>query len=139
VRPNRSACRFSVPARWRRRPRRQLSLERKPPTSSAARFLAAAVRVTTIRRPASRFRQGYGYAVGYLRLRVSPRHAQVFVDGYYAGVVDDYDGIVQSMTLEDGPYHIEIVAPGFAPLEFDVRILPGQKITYRGDLLPQRP
>jgi hypothetical protein len=82
---------------------------------------------------------GQGYAVGYLRLRVSPRHAQVFVDGYYAGVVDDYDGIVQSMTLEDGPYHIEIVAPGFAPLEFDVRILPGQKITYRGDLLPQRP
>ena len=82
---------------------------------------------------------GQGYAIGYLRLRVSPRHAQVFVDGYYAGVVDDFDGIVQSMKLEDGPYHIEIVAPGYAPLEFDIRILPGQKITYRGDLLPQRP
>ena len=87
----------------------------------------------------SYYGQGYGYAVGHLRLRVSPRHAQVFVDGYYVGVVDDFDGIVQALTLEDGPYHIEIVAPGYAPLEFDIRILPGQKITYRGDLLPQRP
>jgi hypothetical protein len=80
-----------------------------------------------------------GYPVGHLRLRVTPRHAQVFVDGYYAGVVDDYDGIVQALALEDGPYHIELVAPGFQPLEFDVRIIPGQKITYRGDLIPQRP
>jgi hypothetical protein len=80
-----------------------------------------------------------GYPIGELRLRVTPRHAQVFVDGYYAGVVDDFDGIVQSLKLEDGPYRIELVAPGYEPLEFDVRILPGQKITYRGDLLPQRP
>jgi hypothetical protein len=80
-----------------------------------------------------------GYPVGELRLRVTPRHAQVFIDGYYAGVVDDYDGIVQSLRLEDGPYHVELVAPGYEPLEFDVRIIPGQKITYRGDLLPQRP
>jgi hypothetical protein len=80
-----------------------------------------------------------GYPVGELRLRVTPRHAQVYVDGYYAGVVDDFDGMLQSLTLEDGPYRIEIVAPGYEPLEFDVRILPGQKIQYRGDLIPQRP
>lgn len=80
-----------------------------------------------------------GYPIGELRLRVTPRHAQVFVDGYYAGVVDDYDGIVQALSLEDGPYHIELVALGYEPLEFDVRIIPGRKITYRGDLIPQRP
>lgn len=78
-----------------------------------------------------------GYAVGELRLRVEPRHAEVYVDGYYAGQVDDYDGIAQSLKLEEGPYKIEIVAPGFEPLEFDVRILPGQKINYRGALLPR--
>jgi hypothetical protein len=81
----------------------------------------------------------YGYPVGQLRLRVEPRDAQVFVDGYFAGVVDDYDGIVQSLSLEEGAHHIEIVAPGLPPLEFDVRILPGQKITYRGDLRAPRP
>ena len=82
---------------------------------------------------------GSYFDVGQLRLRVSPRHAQVFIDGYYAGIVDDFDGVLQSMKMESGPYHIEIVAPGYEPLEFDVRITPGQKIDYRGDLIPMRP
>ncbi len=89
---------------------------------------------------------GYGYPgyypgrayssfdMGQLRLRVSPRQAQVFVDGYFAGEVDDYDGIAQALKLEEGTYHIEIVAPGYETLEFDTRIIPGQKIQYRGDL-----
>jgi hypothetical protein len=76
----------------------------------------------------------YGYDIGELRLRVTPRHAEVRVDGYFAGVVDDYDGAFQGLRLESGGYHIEIVAPGYEPLAFDVRINPGQKITYRGDL-----
>jgi hypothetical protein len=81
---------------------------------------------------------GYGYPNGELRLQVRPRDAEVYVDGYYAGEVDDFDGFTQSLTLEEGPYSIEIVAPGFEPLEFDVRIQPGRKITYRGELLPER-
>ena len=85
---------------------------------------------------------GYGGAysvfdIGELRLRVSPRHAQVFVDGYYSGEVDDYDGVLQGLRLESGPYHIELVAPGYETLAFDIRINPGQKITYRGDLRPR--
>jgi hypothetical protein len=80
--------------------------------------------------------RNYGSPTGELRLRVEPKHAEVWVDGYFAGHVDDYDGIVQSLTLEDGPYRIEIVAPGYAPLAFDVRIIPGRKITYRGELRP---
>ena len=31
-------------------------------------------------------------ALGAARLQVSPRETEVFVDGYYAGVVDDFDG-----------------------------------------------
>jgi len=82
---------------------------------------------------------GYGYATGELRLDVAPRNAEVYVDGYYAGQVDDFDGVLQSLTLEEGSYRIEVVAPGFAPLQFDVRIYPGRKITYRGDLPRSRP
>jgi hypothetical protein len=82
---------------------------------------------------------GYGYPTGEIRLQVRPRHAEVYVDGYYAGRVDEFDGFVQALRLEEGPYTLEIVAPGFEPLLFDVRIQPGRKITYRGDLLPLRP
>jgi hypothetical protein len=82
---------------------------------------------------------GYGYPTGELRLRVRPRDAEVFVDGYYAGRVDDFDGFLQSLELEAGAYTIEIVAPGYEPIEFDVRIQPGRKINYEGDLRRLRP
>ena len=83
---------------------------------------------------------GYGFAdEGELRLAVAPRDADVYVDGYFAGRVDEFDGTFQSLKLESGPHHIQIVAPGFAPLDFDVRIEPGRKITYRGNLQPFRP
>ena len=82
---------------------------------------------------------GYGYPTGELRLRVHPRHAEVFVDGYYAGTVDEFDGVFQALELESGGYTIEVVAPGYAPIQFDVRIQPGRKTTYSGDLRPLRP
>lgn len=81
------------------------------------------------------YRRGFGtFDIGEVRLDVSPRNAQVYVDGYYAGVVDDYDGAFQALKLESGTYRIEITAPGFETLSFDVRITPGQKIRYQGDL-----
>ena len=94
--------------------------------------------------PPSSYGYGYGYDRGYydvgeVRLRVAPRSADVYVNGYYAGRVDDYDGTFQALKLESGAYHIQIVAPGYTPLDFDVRINPGQTITYRGDLRPARP
>jgi hypothetical protein len=82
-------------------------------------------------------RYGSGYEFGELRLQVEPRHAEVYVDGYFAGHVDDFDGVFQSLTLEDGGHKIEIVAPGFETLEVDIRILPGRKVTYRGVLRPR--
>jgi hypothetical protein len=80
----------------------------------------------------------YGYPTGELRLQVRPRDAQVFIDGSYAGTVDDFDGTFQSLRLEEGEYKVEIVLPGYEPLDFDVRIVPGEKVTYKGDLLPEQ-
>jgi hypothetical protein len=72
-----------------------------------------------------------GFSYGSLRIIDAPRDAQVFVDGYYAGLVDDYDGVFQRLNLEAGPHHIEIeVEPGEPPLEFDVRVAPGETVTY---------
>ena len=79
------------------------------------------------------------FDTGELRIDVSPRFADVYVDGYFAGRVDDFDGVFQSLQLEGGPHHIQVVAPGFVNLDFDVRIEPGRKITYRGALAPYRP
>ena len=79
----------------------------------------------------------YRYSSGYegaLRLKVKPRDASVSVDGYYVGVVDDFDGIFQRLHLEEGPHRIDISAAGYEPLTVDVRIEPDQTMTYHGEL-----
>lgn len=80
----------------------------------------------------------YGYPTGELRLQVRPPDAQVFINGAYAGTVDNFDGTFQALRLEQGDYKVEIVLPGYEPLDFDVRITPGEKVTYKGDLVPER-
>ena len=81
--------------------------------------------------------QGFGYDLGRLRLKVKPRDAEVYVDGYFAGNVDDFDGTFQALRLETGGYKIEIRKPGFETLTFDVHVQPDRTITYRGDMRPQ--
>ena len=51
-----------------------------------------------------------------LRLQVTPREALVFVDGYAAGIVDDYDGVFQRLQLIPGPHEIVIYHPGHRTL-----------------------
>ena len=84
--------------------------------------------------------QGYppsSYTFGYegkLHLKVKPRDASVHVDGYYVGIVDNFDGVFQRLHLEAGPHRIDISAPGCEPLTFDVRIEPDETVTYHGEL-----
>ena len=73
---------------------------------------------------------------GAIRLKVKPSNANVYVDGYYAGVVDDFDGTFQRLHLEPGPHRLEIRAASYQPLSLDVWITEDLTITYRGDLKP---
>jgi hypothetical protein len=84
---------------------------------------------------------GYGYpssyslpADGELRLKVRPRNAQVFVDGYYVGIVDDFDGIFKRLHLPSGGHRIEVRAPGYETLTFDVQIRFDDTTTFEGEL-----
>jgi hypothetical protein len=75
-----------------------------------------------------------GYLFGALKIKVKPRDAEVYVDGYFAGNVDDFDGVFQSLKLETGGYKVEIRKPGFETLTFDVHVQPDRTITYRGEM-----
>jgi hypothetical protein len=78
----------------------------------------------------------WDYDLGKLRLDIDQRDAEVYIDGYYAGIIDDFDGRLQGLRLEAGNYQVEVVLPGFEPLEFDVHVSPGRTTTYRGSLRP---
>lgn len=94
---------------------------------------------------------GYPYPYGYpptpwrvyadwettsVRLDVSPNDAQVYVDSYYAGVVDDFDGIFQHLRLRPGPHLIEIRKTGYRALAVEVNLYTGQSTTYRRTMEP---
>ena len=70
---------------------------------------------------------------GLLRLSVTPLSAQVFVDSYYVGTVNDID-TDRGLILPVGPHRVEIRAPDYQTLTFDVRIDPSEPVTYRGAL-----
>lgn len=72
---------------------------------------------------------------GGLRLQIEPQEAEVFVDGYFAGLVNEINGRFNHLNLAPGPHHIEVRAPGYETLEVDVNIEPHHTIHYRGALV----
>ncbi|MEO5739081.1 MAG: PEGA domain-containing protein [Vicinamibacterales bacterium] len=73
-----------------------------------------------------------------LRLQVTPRDAQVYVDGYAAGTVDDYDGVFQRLRLVPGPHEIVIHHPSYRTLRQTIYYNPGSTHTIRETLEPLR-
>jgi PEGA domain len=71
---------------------------------------------------------------GMLRLKMKPREAQVFVDGYFVGVVDDFDGMWQRLHVEPGPHRVEVRLDNYETLMFEVNIQPDKTVTYTGEL-----
>lgn len=69
------------------------------------------------------YRSWYGYgAWGYpyyydnyasVRVQASPRTAQVYVDGYFVGIVDDFDGTFQRLRLPPGGHEITLHLSGY--------------------------
>ena len=71
---------------------------------------------------------------GSLVLHVKPDNTEVFVDGYYVGAAVDLGGDRGGTFLEEGPHRIDLSAPGYEAVTFDVRITPNQSIVLRREL-----
>ena len=77
---------------------------------------------------------GYRYDVGSVKLKVQPRDAEVWVDGYLRRLVDDFDGVFQALSSTAAAYRIEIRKPVSRRCSFDVRVQPERTITFRGEM-----
>jgi hypothetical protein len=78
-------------------------------------------------------------APGRLILDVEPGTAQVFADGYYVGVPDDFGAARGGGLLDAGTHRIDISATGYEPVTLDLRVTAGQTMTYRAVLKPTPP
>ena len=69
--------------------------------------------------------------MGTLFLEIQPGNAQVFVDGYYAGTPNDLNAQHRGLVLEPAPHTINVSAPGYEPVTFDVRVAPNESLVFR--------
>jgi hypothetical protein len=81
---------------------------------------------------------GYPYWGGYydpspeVRLEIKPKEAQVYVDGYFAGVVDDFDGTFQRLRMRPGNHELTLYLKGYRTVTQNIHLGNGQdsKIKY---------
>jgi hypothetical protein len=80
----------------------------------------------------------YSYWSGALRLQVKPVETEVYVDGYYAGIVDDFDGVFQRLYLRPGEHDIVLRLDGYRNREERVLVRSGhtQKVHFEMRPLP---
>ena len=86
----------------------------------------------------------YGYAPYYyrgryrdggsLRVIVEPEKTRVYVDGYYAGIADDFDGIFQRLYLPPGRHEISLKLDGYRTHKFSVYVPVDQTIKIHHDM-----
>jgi hypothetical protein len=74
-----------------------------------------------------------------LRIQATPREAEVFVDGYFAGVVNNFDGVFQRLRLEPGEHTLELFHPGYRPVQQSLYLQPGITTHVREALVPLAP
>jgi PEGA domain len=78
----------------------------------------------------------FSAVTGEIKLEVTPERAAVFVDGHFAGTVNQFRGAGRAMLIAPGSHHIKIGLVGYQPFETDVSLLANQKITIKTDLAP---
>ena len=80
-----------------------------------------------------------GYRGGSLRLQVTPRDAEVFIDGYYAGTVDEFDGTFQRLHVEPGDHEVELFHPDRRSVTQRMYLQPDKTFTVKLEMPPLAP
>ena len=55
----------------------------------------------------------WDYPYAQARIQITPKNAEVFVDGYRAGTVDDFDGVLQRLNVWPGEHELTIFLDGY--------------------------
>jgi PEGA domain len=74
-------------------------------------------------------------ATGELKIDATPSRAVVFVDGQYAGHVDEFNGVGKAMLLTPGQHRLRIALPGYLPFDTMVDLRPQQKLKIQTELV----
>lgn len=82
--------------------------------------------------PAYTYRSGSDAAA--LRVFVDPEKTRVYLDGAYAGVADDFDGVFQRLYLAPGGHELTFKLDGYRAHRMRVYVTPGQTLKIEHDM-----
>lgn len=81
------------------------------------------------------YRPRYSYRdTGSIRTLVEPDKTKVYVDGYYAGVADDFDGMFQRLYVSPGRHDISFEFPGYRTHRVRVYVTTDHTLKIRHDM-----
>ena len=63
-----------------------------------------------------------------VRVLVTPKEATVYVDGFYAGIVDDFDGFLRPLPLPAGAHDIVLYLEGYRTVQKRAYLAPGSTV-----------
>jgi hypothetical protein len=69
-----------------------------------------------------------------VRFEVKPKQAEVFVDGFFAGLVDEFSGTFQRLRLPPGGHEIAIYMAGYHTFRQKVYLTPDNTLKFKHDL-----
>ncbi len=76
---------------------------------------------------------------GAARLQVTPKNTQVYADGYFVGVVDNFDGSLQRLNLEAGQHELEFYLDGYQTFTQKVLFVRGRTLKITHAMQPLAP
>src|SRR4030095_9485306 len=79
------------------------------------------------------------YPQASIRTEVTPKDAEVYVDGFYAGRVSDFDGALQRLHVAPGGHTITFYLDGFRTLSQDVYARPDSTLRLDENMQPRPP
>lgn len=73
-----------------------------------------------------------------VKFEVKPKQALVYIDGYYAGIVDDFDGTFQRLYTAPGPHELTLFLEGYRTHTEHPYLTPDHtfKVRYEMEKLP---
>jgi len=70
-----------------------------------------------------------------VRVLATPKTTAVYVDGFYAGIADDFDGVFQSLPLPPGGHDIALYLEGYRTVRRSLYLRPGSSLKLHDEMV----
>lgn len=71
-----------------------------------------------------------------VKVEVTPKQAEVYVDGFYAGVADDFDGAFKRLHVTPGGHAISLHLAGYRTTTENIYAAPGSTVKVKLEMQP---